>query len=145
MGFIFFNSAVSGDKSAGFSEIVVTVLLNIAGWFGSGVFIQRIQEFIGGESFHIVIRKAAHFTEFGILGLLVTGYLGKYIKIRDNACKRIGSVVSLCLAYAVSDEIHQIFVLGRACSAWDVAIDVSGALVFSFILWKIIKRRQAYE
>ena len=36
--------------------------------------------------------------------------------------------------YAVSDEIHQIFVPGRSCQAFDVLIDSSGVLTGTIIM-----------
>lgn len=47
----------------------------------------------------------------------------------------ISSVI--CLAYAVSDEIHQYFVPGRSCELRDVFIDFSGS-VLGIILIAII-------
>ena len=37
------------------------------------------------------------------------------------------------ILYAISDEIHQLFVLGRCCSFSDVLIDLIGILVAGFI------------
>ena len=64
-----------------------------------------------------ILRKAAHATEYAILGALLVRALGG----------RAPAVV-LGVAYAVSDEIHQHFVPGRHMSALDVAIDSLGLL-----------------
>lgn len=77
------------------------------------------------ESIMTPIRKLAHFTLYFILGLIASG-LFVTIKNRGMLLK---SAVSwgICVLYAVSDEIHQYFVPGRACAAFDVFIDSLGA------------------
>lgn len=70
------------------------------------------------------IRKTAHFLEYCALGATVS--LGFFATL-----KRTAPVATLILsfAYAVSDEIHQVFVPGRACMAKDMFIDLCGAAV----------------
>lgn len=70
------------------------------------------------------IRKLAHFTEYFILGILVITLL-KEFKIQHIF------IVSalICLLYALTDEIHQLFIDNRAGSIIDVIIDFSGATV----------------
>ena len=41
-------------------------------------------------------------------------------------------------AYAVTDEIHQILVAGRACKIQDWAIDTAGALLGALILFALL-------
>ena len=71
-----------------------------------------------------ITRKAAHFTEYCILGLLVLNMLKDYKKIN---VKTIILAILICVLYATSDEIHQYFVPGRACQFIDVVIDTAGA------------------
>ena len=81
------------------------------------------EEFISGISF--AERKLAHFTEYAVLGVLLMN-AGLYYKKKksDTAviCFFIGAV------YAASDEIHQLFVPGRAGMVTDCAIDSAGVL-----------------
>ena len=82
------------------------------------------------ESFHHLVRKNAHFFVYLVLGLLVANGL------RSSGVKgyrRIGLAMIICMAYAMSDEIHQLFIPGRAGQIKDVLIDSSGALVGVFI------------
>lgn len=71
-----------------------------------------------------VVRKLAHFTEYMLLGisLIIPLYLqslrGKRLLILSEL---------LCVLYAISDEIHQLFVSGRAARFFDVLIDSLGA------------------
>jgi VanZ family protein len=65
----------------------------------------------------LVLRKAAHVTEYAILGALLL-----------RALQRPLGAATLGFAYAVSDEIHQHFVRGRSGNVVDVAIDAVGVL-----------------
>ena len=72
------------------------------------------------ELLSLIIRKLAHFTEYFILGLLVYNMIYSYNK------KAYISIV-ICILYAISDEIHQIFVEGRSAEVLDVIIDTAGS------------------
>jgi len=73
---------------------------------------------------HMLIRKAAHFTNYGILFWLL---------IRGPLYGRPYTALALCVCYAFLDEGHQIFVPGRTPSLYDVALDSSGALFCRFL------------
>lgn len=73
---------------------------------------------------HMLIRKAAHFTNYGILFWLL---------IRGPLHGRPYIALAICICYAFLDEGHQIFVPGRTASLYDVAIDSSGALFSRFL------------
>src|SRR5882724_6266150 len=72
-----------------------------------------------------VIRKCAHFTEYGILALLFWWAL-RAPADRDVSRVR-GSEAWLALGlvalYAATDEWHQSFVPSRQGSVWDVLLD----------------------
>ena len=78
---------------------------------------------------HKFVRKAAHFSEFALLGLL-SACLLLYI---SSALRRLKLWLTLTapavftLLYAISDEVHQIF-SGRGPRVTDVLIDFSGAV-----------------
>ena len=84
------------------------------------------------EDLNTLIRKGAHFTAFFILALLVIMLLMCYF---DGKKVFLYSLI-ICLLYAISDEIHQYFVPGRACQFADVIIDFSGS-VMGIILYNI--------
>jgi VanZ family protein len=65
-----------------------------------------------------VLRKLAHLTEYAILAVLLLRATGSY-----------AVAFALAIAYATSDEVHQLFVRGRHGSPVDVGIDAVGALV----------------
>lgn len=73
---------------------------------------------------HHIIRKMAHFSIFACLGFLIYNLMRAYGVQR----RKILVYASLiCLLYAISDEIHQFFVPGRACRLKDVLIDFCGS------------------
>jgi VanZ family protein len=65
----------------------------------------------------LLLRKLAHFVEFGILGALLL-----------RALRDVPAAVLLGAAYAATDEVHQLFVSGRQGSPLDWLIDVAGIL-----------------
>lgn len=86
------------------------------------------------------VRKTAHATEYAILAILV------FLAI--SYCRKRTYLHSLCIAiaYAVSDEIHQYFVPGRACTVTDVVIDSGGALAGLFLVFRLKRiRNQKHE
>ena len=72
----------------------------------------------------LVLRKLAHAAEFAVLGALLL-----------RASGRAGVALALGTLYAVSDELHQVFVPGRLGSPLDVAIDTVGVAV-GVLLWQ---------
>lgn len=73
---------------------------------------------------HMLVRKVAHFTEYGILFWLL---------VRGPMAERPYLALMLCIVYALTDEGHQVFVPGRTASLYDVALDSSGALFSHFL------------
>ncbi len=73
------------------------------------------------------IRKLAHFTEYMILGALLAGI--PTFKVKADYWKRGLIIWGIACLYAISDEVHQLFVPGRDGAVKDVLLDSSGALV----------------
>ena len=78
----------------------------------------------GLGTWDLVLRKIAHACEFALLGALLLRAL------RDERAAFAGGVL-----YAISDEVHQLFVPGRVGSPIDVAIDSVGVAV-GILLWR---------
>lgn len=74
---------------------------------------------------HALVRKSAHFTEYGVLFWLL---------VRGPMARRPYLAFAICVAYAALDESHQIFVPGRTASIYDVALDSTGALFSNFLI-----------
>jgi VanZ family protein len=89
---------------------------------------------------HAIVRKGAHFTEYGILAFLAV-----------RACRRSGSAflqkwqfllpVALAVVIASLDELNQSFEPSRTSSPLDVLLDVIGAATISFLFWWFTARR----
>lgn len=75
-----------------------------------------------GSIANFIVRKAAHFTEYLILFLLL------YEAFREDFSLKKAVMLSIIAVflYACSDEIHQLFVPGREGRFRDVMIDTSG-------------------
>lgn len=84
------------------------------------------------ESLDFIVRKCAHMAEYFVLMCCVS-FLFIYIRKNCAIGTRILTAM-VAVLYAVSDEIHQLFVPGRAGKVSDVLIDSAGiALGFLFI------------
>jgi len=68
------------------------------------------------------VRKAAHASEYAILGILLTGAI---LDIRKPWKRQLPAFL-IGAVYAASDEFHQLFVPGRSGQIRDVMIDSAG-------------------
>jgi VanZ family protein len=113
MAVIFFLSGQDGSESANLSTSLFKPLIELLSFTG-----------IPMETFSLVIRKSAHFFSYLILGILVFRALDTY---QIELSHKVYLSMLLCIGYAISDEIHQIFIPGRAGSLIDVFIDSMGS------------------
>lgn len=90
------------------------------------------------EKYSRVVRKTAHFTVYMILGILVTLLVREY-NISFYKCLFISLLI--CLLYSISDEIHQLFIVGRSCEIIDVLIDTFGSFFGIFIINKLFGKK----
>lgn len=81
-----------------------------------------------------VVRKLGHFFEYFILGILV---INAFNKCGHKGFKLILFSFVFCVIYASTDEIHQLFVLGRGGQIKDVFIDSIGSL-FGIALYEVV-------
>ena len=123
MIFMFSADSDSGETSGGVLDVLVGFLAGILGPIGPDL----------QDGLHLLIRKAAHFTEYAILALLWAGVL-------PHGPRRLWLAFWLTTGYAVSDEIHQAFVPNRGPSPIDVLIDASGAATALTALWLLNRR-----
>ena len=121
MGLIFYFSHQTAEVSSGQSGRLVMFLNEI---FGDTLYYEITEG---------IIRKAAHFFIYFVLGILVYNSLGRLKGIN------FWLVLLFCSLYAASDEIHQTFVSGRAGMVGDVILDSCGALLGMIIYKKIRK------
>ena len=141
MGAIFFFSSQPAADSDAVSEGLLATAL--------GRFLERLLPKLSDQGANHDIRKYAHMTEFFGLGL--TG--GMFFSELTNSRKRralTAAVVTwlFCTFYACTDELHQIFVEGRACRATDVGIDAIGftaAILLVTAVYALIRRAKAVK
>ena len=81
----------------------------------------------------------AHLVEFFILGFLTARAFGKY-----NFKKMILALV-ICLLFALSDELHQSFVVFRSVSFLDWVVDLWGVVLGIRFYWKLQKLQKAQK
>lgn len=105
----------SNKLSEGVTEIVVETVEKVAPNIGLTV-----------DDFNHTVRKNAHFFSYMILGILVLNALRRS-GVKD--LRGYGFALSICVLYAISDEIHQHFVPGREPGVKDVFIDSAGSIV----------------
>lgn len=128
MLFIFILSSYSAPESSNQSGIIVDTITTVFKVSESSTtFHMNTTDFIT-----FIVRKLAHFSEYLVLGILVCNMINNYRKKIY-----IGSII--CILYAISDEIHQIFIPGRSCEIRDMVIDIIGALIGIYIVKKIKK------
>lgn len=122
----------SNKLSKGVTEVVVQTVEKVVP-----------QKQLDPNTFNHIVRKNAHFFAYLLLGILVI-----------NAFRRSGYrerkffllALVICFLYAVSDEVHQLFVPGRGGQVKDVLLDSIGAavgVVLYGLLKKIIDRRRS--
>lgn len=93
------------------------------------------------EKAEYAVRKLAHASEFAVLGILAGLVLFSYKKTLRF---QITAAFLLCIAYAASDEAHQILVSGRSPQVTDVLIDAGGAAA-GIVLAVLISRRLLFK
>lgn len=146
MGMIFFFSAQTGESSGALSGGITACIVRL--------FVPQIDTWPVEEqqalirTVGLIVRKAAHFTEFALLGfslMLHIQQLRKRITVHLPWLWAWG----VGTAYAISDELHQGFVGGRHPAVMDVCIDssgvVAGILILAGLLWWIGRGKRASQ
>lgn len=133
MGLIFYLShqpaEQSSELSSGFMDILLHILFAIFPADGDFPYL------------HFFIRKAAHFFAYFLLGVFVIYAVRRSVK---QLLRSTYITLIICILYAISDEVHQLFIPGRSGEIRDVMIDSLGAIcgLFTFILiHKLTKTR----
>lgn len=91
---------------------------------------------------HFLVRKAAHFTEYAIFGLLAAR---AFMDSSHDALRRgwFFAALLLLIFYSLSDEFHQSFVPSRTASIYDSLLDTSGGLTALLLCaaWRKLRGR----
>ena len=134
---IFVHSAMPGDVSGSESSFFAEILSAITD--------------LSFETAHIVVRKAAHFTVFTVLGICLAenfndykaqGEIGRTDMTPAKAVIWNYPLLAAWITgtlYAATDEFHQLFVEGRSCEFRDACIDAAG-VAFGIAIAAIVKK-----
>lgn len=76
---------------------------------------------------HLLVRKGAHLTEYGLLGLLA--FRALRLSLAASLAKVALLSLALVLGVAATDELRQSFLPSRTGALADVALDALGGLI----------------
>ena len=142
MGLIF---AFSAQDASGSSQLSGQTAFHAAFWFWPGFSgLSAESQAVWVESVQFLVRKAAHFFVYTVLGILL---YWDFIPSCGSVRKKVGWVWAAGTAYAVSDEIHQLFVPGRSGQVRDVLLDsvgVAAGILLSWAMEILYKKAAAY-
>ena len=122
--FIFINSMLPPNASTEQSDAVAEII---------GTIIPKDTDF--GSFVQQYIRKIAHFTEYGLLGIEIAIYVVLFVNKRLKCA--LLNILLTPLVVGFVDETIQIF-SDRGPSVSDVWIDVGGFVFFSLVAYLIL-------
>ena len=135
MATVFHFSNEGGQKSEGTSRKVSQTIINTI----SGNKNMKNETVL--KDTDKLIRKLAHYTIYTIGGILIISYM---MNTTDKTLKdKILYSIILGGGYAITDEIHQLFVGGRSARIFDVGIDILGVITGIIIYLSIINYRES--
>ena len=141
MGFIFSMSCENAERSSNTSGKTIEAVLSVVPEFEKQP--EEVKKNII-EELQFITRKSAHFIAYMILGILAIGLILQY----ENINKKPQLAFLICVLYAISDEVHQLFVPGRAGQVRDVLIDSSGSFLGIFLVMffvRFFRKRRSKE
>lgn len=138
---IFSLSNRTAIESTSNSNVIIDFIIDCSSKItGRDFNVVEIQNFY--DVLEFPVRKSAHFCLYLILGIFVFLFINEFGYTDKN---KVIITLLICLIYALTDEIHQLFVLGRSGEFRDVLIDFCGSVLGYFIVNRcllIIKNRQ---
>ena len=122
MGLIFYLSHQTADDS---SLLSGSLIRKVASFIFPNLSSASLDSLV--SSLQFIVRKGAHFSLYGVLGVLAFVTMVTYSKIH-LALRSLFSFLISAL-YSMSDEYHQTFIKGRSGEIRDIIIDCAGALL----------------
>ena len=123
------NADISGNLSEGITYKIASLTVKDFETFSY----EKQKEIV--EGMHFYIRKAAHFSEYALLGIIA--FLNSTLYFKKTRT-RFFTTLPFCLLYAATDEMHQLFTDGRCGSPVDVMIDFSGAVTGTILIFIVL-------
>lgn len=87
---------------------------------------------------YVASRKLAHVSEYALLLAL----WWRALRTRTSDARALALALGIAFVYAVTDELHQTLVSGRAGRALDVGIDMVGALGAAALIVRLRPRHK---
>ena len=139
---IFYFSAQKGVDSQAVSDGLTLQVARIIRPDYAQMPVQAQQSFL--EMLSTLVRKCAHFCEFALLGFNLMGHLRlRDLSMDPRACRLQSWLIATL--YAMTDELHQLFINERSAQVLDVLIDsagaLTGALVMTGLMALVLRRR----
>lgn len=138
MALIFYFShqpvMISNDLSMGITEPIIEIIEIVTPMENAPV-----------DTINHIVRKNAHFFLYFFLGIFI---LIALIKMGITGYRNIMLALLLSAIFAISDEVHQLFVTGRGAQVKDVWIDCAGSAIGVMIATIIrgkVKSRTAHS
>ena len=132
-GVIFYASAKTGADFNSGNGIIAACAKWLAG---------VLSDALGGP---VDPSPVGHFAEYLVFGALLANALLCTARVRDGQpgwlSRPVALSVGIAAAYALTDELHQLFVPGRSCDPVDWAVDVCAALLGALLVHLIARRR----
>jgi VanZ family protein len=129
------KSTISTNVSNSFMD---NTIVNIFKMFNNDITSEKIN--LIKTYFFLPTRKIAHIAVYFILAILVM-YTLKEFKVKDILYYSL----LICYLYALSDEFHQLFVIGRSGEFKDVIIDTLGSILAIIIFKNKMKSVPIYN
>ena len=139
MLFIFYLSSETADESTVLSDRIAEAIYRVV--------IPDFEELNPGkraiylEAAAAPVRKSAHFLEFSVLGALLCLNMILWTSLNKKAV--LGIAIAAGALYAMSDELHQLFVYERSGQLSDVLIDTTGAVIGALVIMFICKKKRS--
>lgn len=127
----YFSNQVSEDSSK-LSGGITQAILNFFHLLDGSTYEQQL-------AIETAIRKLAHYSIYTLGGILILLHVNLY-NFKTN--KKVIITWLIGTAYAVTDEVHQLFIQGRSCEIKDICIDSLGVITGIIILLIILNCRK---
>ena len=129
---IFTFSSQNGEKSENLSG---SLALSVFDVLHEGIGAAQTDSII--DTLNILVRKAAHFSIYFILGFCASNAVRQ---VTADTRLIFSFSLLLCSLYAATDELHQNFVPGRACRWQDWLIDTAGVFLGICVMFLVARR-----
>ena len=132
MTLVFYLSNQISDESSKLSGGITKAILNFFNVLEGKTLEQQ-------SAIETIIRKLAHYSIYALGGILILLHVNLY-KIKTNKKVIISWLIGT--VYAITDEIHQLFVPGRSGEIRDVCLDSLGVITGIVIMLLILKLKK---